>query len=132
MTLFDEHTGVATAAQVRALTEEFGYDRVKVSAWTPEHAETVLRARRNEDRIGLKRAAKRAAEIDHTADVPPELDRPAPGTMWRELAAKDVEQQLADGDPDEVLQTVAYSLHTLTDDELRRLAGYLVKLWRQG
>lgn len=133
MNLFDteDEAGATVAAPALAKPttvrhlEAYGYRREAVRKWTAERAETVLRNCRQEERIALNRAKKVAEEQD--APTP----RGQASHVERAEAATYVEQTLAKGcGVDDLLQALAYSLYVSTDDELKRLAGYLVKLWR--
>lgn len=119
---FDSPPELATPKLVRLL-EGFSYRREAVRKWTKEKAETVLRSCQREQRIALRRAAATAGQIDGEK-------RGQASALERQVAATYV-QQVLDGriEPDELLQALAYSLHVSTDDELKRLAGYLVRLW---
>lgn len=112
---------------VRAL-EGFAYKAEAVRKWSHVKAETVLAACRREEAIGLQRAAAKAtAEGVKTGDVPAALGEPS--RLEREDAAGYIDAATGAGH-DETYQALMYSVHLLTRDECRRLAGYLVKLFR--
>lgn len=105
------------------LLEGYGYKREAVRLWTPERAETTLRAEKREERIALARAAQTAREQDGA------VARLQPSQVERLQAAEFLEQALKGG-ADEVIQAIGYSLHVSTDAEAKRLGAWLVRLWR--
>lgn len=135
MTLFDGDDGVAagdeaprppdlaTAEQVRLL-EGYNYRREAVRKWTAEHAATVLNSCKKEEAIALRRAAQKAREQDG------EAAQGGPSLIERVAAADYIEQSLRDDTADDRLQCLRYSTHCLTDGEVRRLMGYVVRLYR--
>ena len=126
-TLFPDHAPPAADradAETIRLLEGYGYKREKVRTWTRERALSVLHGRQKEDGITVRRAAAAAATQE---PAPP---RGRPSRLEREVAAAAVEQALA-ASPDETTQAVCYTVYCLTDDELRDLAGQLVRVFRR-
>ena len=129
MSLFDtdEFGNVVTAAEhpsreVVQQLEAFGYRADAVRKWSAVKANTVLHARRKEEAIALRRAAAVAGD----------QDAPRKGTptgVERLEAAAALERAMGEG-PDELTQALGYTVYALTDDETRRLAGYVVKVFR--
>jgi len=107
---------LATPQQVRLL-EAYSYRKEAVRRWTRERAEATLRACQREERIALRRAAAQAGEIDGT--------RPPVPQLVRDITAAYVEQAMREP-ADELVQALAHSLHALTDDEAREVAGELL------
>jgi len=107
---------------VRAL-EGYGYRADVVRTWTPEKANTVLASCRREELVTLRRAdtaAKRQGE---------EYARGRASGVERREAADAIEQAYPAG-PDELCQTLMYTLYVLSDGELRKLAESLVPVYR--
>lgn len=129
-TLFTDEADETTAAPARPpakvvrLLETYGYRSEAVRLWTPEKASTVLNACKREEAIALRRAAAVARQQDETAP------RGQPSLVERQEAAAALEQAMAGGD--ELYQAISYTTYVLRDDEARRLAGWLVKLYRGG
>lgn len=123
----DEETAsapeLATPKQVRLL-EGFHYRREAVRLWTREKAETVLRNCQREERIALNRAMALAKE--QGGELP---ERGQVSQVERLTAATFLEQSQGQG-IDELCQAVAYSVYVLSDDELKRLASYLIRVYR--
>lgn len=129
MNLFPEDTDTVTAPErpsprVVRLLEPFGYRAEAVRLWTPEHAETVLRACQREQRIALARADRAARQAEGTAK------RGQPGRVERLQAAEYLTQCLS-GDVDDLQQAVLYSGHAMTDAEVRELAGWLLAKFKE-
>lgn len=128
--LFDSQDGDTVTAPTRPdgktvrLLESFNYRAEAVRRWTAEKATTVLKACQQEERIALRRAEARAKTQEG-----PDAPRGQPSLVER-LAAADAIAQAAGLGLDELLQTVTATVYCLTDDELKRLAGYLAKLFR--
>lgn len=114
---------MATVEVVRLL-EAFGYRREAVRKWTAEHAATVLNSCKKEEAIALRRAAQKAREQDG------EAAQGGPSALERAAAADYIEQSLRGDTADDRLQCLRYSTHCLTDGEVRRLMGYVVRLYR--
>jgi hypothetical protein len=114
-------TDAPDALTVEAL-EAYGYKAAAVRKWTPEKALVALDARRKEEAIARRRALRRAGE-EEEAIAP----RGQPIPVMRLQAAVELEREQG---VDELVQGLAYTVHQLTDDEVRRLAGWLVKLFR--
>ena len=113
--------GLATPKQVRLL-EGFNYRREAVRKWTHERAETVLKKCQQEQRLALRRADNKAREQDGERGQPSEVERVT--------AARYVEQMIAQKEgAEELMMALMYSLWVCSDEEIHRLAGYLVKLW---
>lgn len=110
-------------AKVVRLLESYGYRAEAVRRWTPEKAATVLNACKKEEAIALRRAAAVAKRQDETAP------RGQPSLVERMEAAASLEQALSGGG-DDLFQGIAYTVYVLRDDEARRLAGWLVRLYR--
>lgn len=106
---------------VRAL-ELYGYRADVVRTWSAAKANTVLNSCKKEEAVALRRAEGKARAED---GVP----RGQPGLVERLAAALSLEESLGDG-PEELCQAVAYTVHCLTDGELKRLAGYLIRTYR--
>ena len=113
---------LATAEQVREL-EGFGRLKEAVRRWTREKAAAVLADCKREQQIALRRAASVA--LAQSGDAA----RGQPSTIERVTAAVFLEQAMGEG-ADELVQAVAYTVWVLTDAELKRLAGYLVRVYR--
>jgi hypothetical protein len=111
------------SAEVVRLLESFGYRAEAVRLWTPEHANTVLHACKKEQAIALRRAEGVAREQDGS------VARGQPSWVERQDAAACIEQAQGEG-IDELAQRVAYSIYTLHDHELKRLASHLIRLYR--
>lgn len=103
--------------------EDFGYKREAVSEWSYEKAYTILQAKKMERRIALQRAATTAQEIDGT------VVRGRCGRPERLTVAAYVDEAGMHG-TDELLVALMYSLYALSEDELKRLAGYMVRVYR--
>lgn len=115
----DAPVELATPKQVRLL-EPFNYRKEAVRKWTRERAEQVLRKCQQEERIALRRAAQTAKEQDGLA-------RGQPTPMERLEAANALEQAVG---IDETLIVMSAALYVMTDDETKRFAGYLIRMWR--
>lgn len=111
-----------TARVVREL-EAFGYKAEAVRTWTREKANTALASCRREEAVALRRAEATAKQQGE------EFPRGQPSIIERLEAAACVEQALGGG-IDELCQTLMYTLYVLSDGELKRLANYLVRLYR--
>ena len=122
-TELDTTPELATVKQVRLL-EGYSYRKEAVRLWTKEKAETVLRACQREERIALQRAAAVAREQDGT------VSRGQPSVVERMTAAAYLEQAQGEG-VDELTQAVMHTVYVLSDDELRSLAKYLVRKYRE-
>jgi hypothetical protein len=114
-------TDAPDAATVEALVA-YGYAEKAVRRWSPEKAMVALDARRKEEAIAKRRALRRAGEQEE--NIAP---RGQPIPVMRLQAAVELEREQS---VDELVQGLAYTVHQLTDDEVRRLAGWLVKLFR--
>lgn len=121
MSLFDAPTAAGPSPAVVQQLEGYGYAKEKVRKWTVEHANTVLNTCRKRDAIALRRAQQTAREQDQ--DAP----RGQPSLVERQEAAAFIEQQRG---PNDLLTAVSMTAYCLTDDELGRLAGYFVRLFR--
>lgn len=107
--------------------ESYGYKPEAVARWEQKKAQAVLRKCRAEDRAAVRRAEAAAKQIDLKNDDAP--SRGQPSTLERVVAADIVSESLS-GSPDDIHLALTYTIHVCTDKELRRLAGYLVKLWK--
>jgi hypothetical protein len=115
---------LASPEQVRIL-EGYNYRRAAVRKWPREKAVTVIHRCRAEERIAQNRALRVARDLDGVAP------RGQPSVLERLSAAAYIEGVLSERcEVDELLQALAYSLYVSTDDELKRLAGYLIRLYR--
>jgi NAD(P)-dependent dehydrogenase (short-subunit alcohol dehydrogenase family) len=112
------------AVTVEAL-EAYGYKAAAVRKWTREKALVALDARRREEAIARRRALKRAEEEGRESEAAPARGQPL--GFIRLEAAKYLEQPMS---IDDLSQAVAYSVCHLTDAEVKRLAGYLIRLFR--
>ena len=121
-TELDTPIELATVKQVRLL-EGYSYRREAVRKWTREKAEQVLRRCQQEERIALNRSRAKAAEQDGATS------RGQVSALERAVAAVAMEEAVAEGS-DETLQVMSASLYVLTDDETKRLAGYLIRVMR--
>jgi hypothetical protein len=121
-TELDTPIEMASPKQVRLL-EGHNYRKEAVRKWTKEKAETVLRKCQQEERIALNRANAKAKEQD--AGAP----RGQVSPLERAVAAAALEEAVADN-ADETLIVMSAALYVLTDDETKRLAGYLIRMWR--
>lgn len=123
----DDGTATATldrpdTATVKEL-ERYGFKAESVRKWSPEKAETQLGHCRAEERIALRQAEDRARQQEE------HVPRGQPTLMERQSAASCIEQAQDKG-IEELSQCMAYSLYALSDDETKRLAGYLIRLMR--
>jgi hypothetical protein len=109
------------ALTVEAL-EAYGYKAAAVRKWSREKALVALDARRKEESIARRRALRRAGEEEESI-----APRGQPIPVMRLQAAVELEREQS---VDELAQGLSYTVHQLTDDEVRRLAGWLVKLFR--
>lgn len=121
-TELDTPIELATPKQVRLL-EGFSYRKEAVRKWTREKAEQVLRRCQQEERIALNRSQAKAKEQDGLTP------RGQVSALERAVAAVAMEEAVAEGS-DETLQVMSASLYVLTDDETKRLAGYLIRVFR--
>jgi hypothetical protein len=130
--LFTNDDGVATDDNAEPsrpdvktvrLLEGFGYRAEAVRLWTAEKAFTTLQACRKEQKIALARAERTAVEQEDS------VPRGQPSQVERLAAAACIEQATTEG-IDELHQCVCYSLYALRDDELKRLAGFVVRVMR--
>jgi hypothetical protein len=114
-------TDAPDAVTVEALVA-YGYAEKAVRRWSPEKALVALDARRKEEAIAKRRALRRAGEED--AAIAP---RGQPIPVMRLQAAAELEREQS---VDEMLQGAAYSLHLLSDEEIKKLVGYLIRRFR--
>lgn len=131
MSLFDadaEDGSVVIAdrpdAKTVRLLEGFNYRKEAVRGWSAEKAATVLATCKREQAIALRHAAAVAREQDETA--PP---RGQTSLVERQVAAAFIEQSQGCG-IDEIYHSVMYSVHALRDDEVKRLADFLIRKLR--
>ncbi len=97
----------------------YGYDEKIVWTWPRAKAEFVLDARRREEEIATRRANATAQyEGLKTGDS----IRGQPTDIHRQTAALEIREALAAGDPDELALTLGYTMHALSDVELREWA----------
>lgn len=129
MNLFDtEDTGSVAApdrpcARVVRLLEGYNFRAEAVRLWTPERAETTLRACQREERIALARADRAAQKQEET------VKRGQPGLVERADAAAYLAQCLH-GDPDDLHCAILHSGYALTDAEVREVAAILINKFR--
>lgn len=128
----DDVPGTITAEQRGAL-ENFGFDAKKMARWSFERAATTLANAAKQLAIARNRAAARGVEPP-PGDNPLVTERTARAVevvreLERKVAADYLEQEAGAG-ADDLLGAVACSLHVATHDELTRLRGYLVRLWK--
>ncbi len=115
---------LASGAQISALVS-YGFRELAVQRWPKEKAELVLKKCKKEERAVLNRAAGAARLIDDKDGV---SKRSQVSLLERRIAADELERVGKLG-PDETLGAIMYTLYVCSDDELRRLAGYLGRLW---
>lgn len=115
---------LASGAAISALIT-FGYREMAVRLWPKEKADLVLKKCKMEERIARNRALGAAKLIDDKDGVG---KRGQVSSLERLDAATQLEWAKGGG-PDEILQTMMYTLYVCSDDELKRLAGYLGRLW---
>ncbi|MCE9566552.1 MAG: hypothetical protein K8U57_31395 [Planctomycetes bacterium] len=128
--LFEQKTETETTApkerpdpKVVRLLEGYGYRAEAVRLWSPEQANTTLNSCKKEQAIALRRADDVARAQEES------VPRGQPSWVERQEAAANIEQAQGEG-IDELHQRVCYSLYALRDDELKRLAGHLIRLMR--
>jgi hypothetical protein len=114
-------TDAPDALTVEAL-EAYGYKAAAVRKWTPERALVALDARRKEEAIARRRALRRAGEQEEAI-----APRGQPIPVMRLQAAAELEREQ---NVDELVQGLSHSMHLLTDEEIRKLAGYLIRRFR--
>lgn len=122
-TELDTPIEMASPKQVRLL-EGYSYRKEAVRKWTKEKAENVLRKCQQEERIALNRANAKAKEQDNATP------RGQVSPLERAVAAVALEEAVAGGS-DETLIVMSAALYVLTDDETKRLAGYLIRMTKK-
>lgn len=111
-------------ATTRLLVDAYGYRLEAVRLWSKARATTVLANCKREDRIVARRSAEAAAKLDDKGS------RQQPSKLDRVVAANYLTETLETGTIEELTQAFMYSAWVLTDDETRRLVGYVVRLLR--
>ena len=127
-TLFDTGVRLATEEQVRELVM-FHYRAEVVRKWTYEKAGVKLNRLRKKAHRNAQHGAAVARDIDRADGVEPPL-RGVTNAISRDMAADTLVQALRSSDPHEISDALADAAHRLDDDEARRVAGYLVKLFK--
>lgn len=112
-----------TSEQIRLLADSWGYRPESVRTWTRSKADSVIQSHRKRDAASVRRAMTDAERLEG------KVSRGQPAIPERlEVAA--YLDEIAGAGPDEWCAAIAHSMHALTDDELGRLRGHLVKLLR--
>lgn len=122
--LFDDGRPMAPTVAVVQQLEAYGYKADAVRKWSAEKANIVLAAVKKEEGIAQRRAAEKARA--QGAEPSPAPSRGFPVPMLRLQAAEYLRQPMT---VDDLEQGIAYSLHNLCDSEIKRLGGYLVRLF---
>jgi len=112
-----------TGEQIRLLADTWGYRPEAVRTWTKSKADSVIQSHRKQDAATTRRAMSEAEKQDG------KQVRGQPAIPERMEVAAYLDEIAAAG-PDEWCAALSYSMHALTDDELGRLRGHLVKLLR--
>jgi hypothetical protein len=111
--------------EVVRLLEGMGYDRDKTKKWTATRAWQTLSKCKRDDAV----AVRRAATLARTQEDAPPPSRGQPSQLEREVAAAFLVESLA-GPIDDLVAGLLHVSHAFTDDEARRLAGYLIRMLR--
>lgn len=116
----------ATEDEVRELVDCYALDEKRVRAWDRTKVQVMLDSHRRADAITRRRAAKAAEAFEDDAAPAPVSE---PSALERQVAADFLEGALK-GDLWQLQAGLLCVSHAFTCDEVRRVAGYFVRMLR--